>query len=266
MKNASLSYATAGRGSVVVLLHGFCASSLIWERFQQVLAEQFCVITIDLPGFGKNPPIEGDISIEEMADAVREQLMQLEVEDCTLIGHSMGGYVALAYANRYPNHLNGLGLFHSTSYADSEEKKRDRDQTIKSLEQNGVESFIECFVPPLFFHKNRASQQSIIRLLHDIGNRTAVSSIIASTKAMRDRRNYSAVLVNLPHPVMFIAGREDGAIPFDDHKQQFTLPGDTTIHILSETGHMGMFERGEETVRMVRGFVEMCALRSGRKV
>lgn len=255
---ATLSYTDLGKGHTVVLLHGFCESKDVWQDFQERLSKHFRVITPDLPGFGDNSPLESDITMEGMADSLHTLLKSLHTGRCTLIGHSMGGYVSLAYAEKYPEMLNGLGLFHSTAYPDAPEKQETRDKVISFLERNSVESFIEGFIAPLFYFKNRKYLQEEIQLVTEIGKRTPLSTAIHVTRAMRDRRDRTNVLQKVNFPVMFIAGREDQAVNFKASQKQFFMPAQATIHVLPETAHMGMFERKEETLAMCEGFVRIC--------
>lgn len=256
--NEIISYTDVGKGPTVVLLHGFCESKAIWERFQQKLSQHFRVIIPDLPGFGDNPPFEGDTTIEEMADIVFRFLKKVNAERCTVIAHSLGGYIGLALAEKYTDHLNGLGLFHSTAYPDTPEKKEARTKAIDFLEKNGVESFIEGFVAPLFYVQNRRYLREEMAFVAEIGKKTPLTTAIALTKAMRDRRDRTHVLEKVPFPVMFIAGRDDNAVNFKSSKDQFLLPANSTIHVLAETAHMGMFEREEDTYRMCDAFVRRC--------
>ena len=150
MSGQNLSFIEAGKGLPVVFLHGFCETREIWENFLEPLSSVCRVILIDLPGFGGNPPLESPLTIADMAEQVYNTILAIGVDQCIMIGHSMGGYVALAFCEKFPSRLKGLGLFHSTAYADSSEKKQARDKTIDFIERYGTEEFVEEFVPPLF--------------------------------------------------------------------------------------------------------------------
>jgi pimeloyl-ACP methyl ester carboxylesterase len=256
--STGLSYTDTGKGNTVVLLHGFCESKDIWHYFREKLSKSFRVITPDLPGFGENPALESDITMEGMADALHSLLKGLHTGKCTLIAHSLGGYVSLAFAEKYPEMLNGIGLFHSTAYPDTPEKQESRDKVVDFLEKNGVVSFIEGFVAPLFHFKNRKYLQEEIELITRLGKKTPLSTAIHVTRAMRDRRDRTHVLQKVNFPVMFIAGREDKALDFKASQKQFLMPAQATIHVLPETAHMGMFERKDETLAMCEGFVRIC--------
>ena len=242
---------------VVVLLHGFCESKKIWDHFIPVLADIAHLVVPDLPGFGENKALEEPVTIEKMADEVYRLLLDLQLDEGgILVGHSLGGYVSLAFAEQCPHWVKGLCLFHSTALPDTEEKKKNRNKTIKFLEQNGVPAFTENFIPSLFYEKNRKSLQPAIKKAMQIANQTPVSTTIEVTKALRDRKDRTHVLKNASYPFMFIAGKEDQAVPFETLKDQFWLPkGPVTLQVFPETAHMGMFEREKETLEGLKGFI-----------
>jgi pimeloyl-ACP methyl ester carboxylesterase len=250
--------ATGKKQPVVVLLHGFCESKKIWEHFIPALSKVGHLVIPDLPGFGDNKALEEPVSMEKMADEVYRLLQELQLDEGgILVGHSMGGYVSLAFAERYGHWMKGLCLFHSTALADTEEKKETRNKTIDFLERNGMPAFTENFIPSLFYEKNRQALQPAIDKAMQIANTTPVSTAIEVTKAMRDRKDRTQVLKEARYPVKFIAGKEDQAVPFDTLKEQFWLPqGTTNIQVFPETAHMGMFEREKETLEGVMGFIK----------
>jgi len=256
MSGQNLSFIEAGKGLPVVFLHGFCETREIWENFLEPLSSVCRVILIDLPGFGGNPPLESPLTIADMAEQVYNTILAIGVDQCIMIGHSMGGYVALAFCEKFPSRLKGLGLFHSTAYADSSEKKQARDKTIDFIERYGTEEFVEEFVPPLFFEGRRKDFLEDIRKMVEMGKRAAKTSVIESIRAMRDRKDRTRVLEKSHCPVLFIVGKNDIAIPFQGSQAQYSLPSYSTIHILNNTGHMGMIEWEKETLFMVEQFIQ----------
>ncbi|HEY9178769.1 MAG TPA: alpha/beta hydrolase [Flavipsychrobacter sp.] len=123
-KFPQLSYNMYGKGDVIVLLHGFPLDSSLWDKIVPTLAEDYLVIVPDLPGSGKSTFEGNELSIDEMAESVRLILVKEQVNKVVLAGHSMGGYVALAFADLYPDAVKGLALVHSSARSDTEEKKR----------------------------------------------------------------------------------------------------------------------------------------------
>lgn len=253
MKN--LTYTSTGLGVALVFLHGFCESKEVWESCHEQLSNDYNVVSLDLPGYGKSEPIP-NLSIKLMADAVHLTLANLEIKNYILIGHSMGGYVALALAEKYPSVVQGLCLFHSSAYADNEEKKMQRNKTIKYLEENGVESFIKPFVPPLFAPQNRVRCDLAIQKLVDIGLNVPLQVIENCAAAMRDRPDTTLVLKDSKYPVLFIAGDLDATIKLESIEALSKLPSKSKLVVLKNTAHQGIFESEVESIEALKQFAE----------
>ncbi|CAN5899495.1 alpha/beta hydrolase [soil metagenome] len=252
-----LPFHDSGTGSTVVFLHGYCESRQIWTSFSERLDRKFRVVTLDLPGFGHySKPVE-NYSLEAMADYVYEALTDLEVVKCVLIGHSLGGYVALAVAEKYPDLLLGLGLFHSSALADTDEKKENRNKTVAFQQEHGLQKFIYSFFPPLFHEENRERLEAEIQDLIRIGSETKPQAAIEVMKAMRDRPDRTHVLREAEYPVLFISGKEDNAVSLEQTLQQCHLPQHSSTLFLGQTAHMGMYERPVETLVAVEKFLEV---------
>jgi pimeloyl-ACP methyl ester carboxylesterase len=247
----------------IVLLHGFCENSGIWQEFDIESADKPRIICIDLPNFGKSPALLNtththEISIENMADAVHELLQHLEISDCAMFGHSLGGYVTLAFADKYPKMLKGIGLINSTVYADSEEKKQNRNKLIESLETYGTKPFLSTFFTNLFYEKNLPKFEKELAWLQNEAQNLTTETLIQTTKAMRDRKDYTALLQNLDIPVLFIVGKHDTILPYELHKEQFLLPKEATIQVGEEVGHLSMFEAKDQTFAAMLNFSLCC--------
>jgi len=255
-----LAYISAGEGIPVVLLHGFCENKHIWESFVQELSTSCRVIAVDLPGFGENEPISQPLTIADMAESLYHFLQSQGIDQCIMIGRSLGGYVSLAFGEKFQQRLLGLGLFNSTAYSDSLEKKQGRTKSIEFVEKYGVDEFVEEFLTPLFFEGRRKELLAEIRKVVDAGKKTPKSTVIEVIKAMRDRKDRTKVLEKATYPVLFISSKNDTALNFSISVSQFWMPADATIHILSNTGHMALLERPAEILPMVRHFVESIEL------
>lgn len=243
--------------NTLVFLHGFCENKEIWDDFISKLPEKFQCIALDLPGFGeKKEPLQNQ-TIENMAEAVHAELKKLHVKKCILVGHSLGGYVSLAFAEKYPKMVQGLCLFHSSALADTEEKKEARNKTIEFVQKHGVDVFMDSFVAPLFAPDNRDKCKNAIEMLKKTGKATPQESIVKTLEAMRDRQERLNVLKEATFPVLIIAGKEDGAVPLEATLQQCHLPNNSTTVFLGTTGHMGMFEKPYETRKSVEKFAEL---------
>jgi pimeloyl-ACP methyl ester carboxylesterase len=257
-RGAKLAYNIEGKGFPVVLLHGFCADSRLWEDFKQdLLEEHYRVVTIDLPGFGSSDVVP-EVSIAVYAEAVLAVLEEKKLSEVIVIGHSMGGYTALALAALAPERLKGIGLFHSHPYADSEEKKEARYNQIAFINRQGHQLYVKQLVPKLFpptYAQTNAFD--LDKIIHRAA-RYAAEGIIEGLKSMASRPDYSEVLRTFSKPVLFIVGEDDEAVPKEASEQQLALPARASIHVLEKTGHMGMIEKRRKTQLMVRQFVDYC--------
>jgi pimeloyl-ACP methyl ester carboxylesterase len=253
-----VAYQTEGKGFPVVLLHGFCGDSKIWEDFKlDLLEENYRVLTIDLPGFGDSEPVEG-VSIAYYAEAVLAVVRACKFEKIVLIGHSMGGYTALAFADLAPDLLAGLGLFHSHPYGDNSEKQTSRYKQIQFVEKYGHQLYVKQLIPKLFPANYGKSQPfDLDKLIHRAA-RYQAEGIKEGLLAMANRPDQRALLRAIACPVLFIVGGKDEAIPATASLDQLSLPAVASIHILPEVAHMGMLEARRPTQRIVRQFVDFC--------
>lgn len=243
-------------GPPLVLLHGFCETNEIWSGFRESLGSQIHILCPDLPGFGRSPLPTDEISTDTAAFALRDWLLNLGIESCILAGHSLGGYVSLAFLEHFPDMTEGICLFNSTALADTEEKKRTRNNVITFVEKHGVEKFITSFVPPLFSQQNRERLKPQINELIFIASNTPKESVIAYTRAMQQRPDRLSVLEISEKPVLYITGREDQGIPLDDIKRQLRNLQNAQLCILENSGHMGMYERQEESMKALINFAD----------
>ena len=246
-------FAESGKGKTIVLLHGFIETSKIWDSFRDQLSESFRVIVIDLAGHGKSESLEPVHSMELQADVVYEVLKQQKVKKCLMIGHSMGGYVTLAFASKYPEMLKGLCLFHSHPFPDSPEDRKNRNRTINVVEQDKF-GFVARFIPSLFPEGSRRKFGKEIKMLVKRAKEIPKEGIIAALEGMKIRRNQSALLKSISVPVLFILGLKDSKAPLDRLWKMVSLPQRSECLILRNVGHMGYIEAPEETLRMIKGF------------
>jgi pimeloyl-ACP methyl ester carboxylesterase len=238
----------------VVLLHGFCEDSRVWEEWLGFLPQNRRYLRIDLPGFG-NSDFQENLTIGTMAEAVKTVLDHLSIGKFVLTGHSMGGYVSLAFAEKYGEQLAGLCLFHSHPFADSEEKKAGRDKSVEFIQKNGHILFVRQLIPGLFAYDfSKGYQIEVNKLIH---NATYYSpdAIIAALKAMRDRPDRSEVLRKIGCPVLFLIGKLDAVVPLQLSLEQTHLPAVADIQVFPAAGHMGMYEAQRESAKAMREFL-----------
>ena len=251
-------YTDKGAGAVVVFVHGFCESKDIWISFAEKLSLHYRVICLDLPGFGESLLDREQVSMEWFADEVHKLIKLLHIQTFTFIGHSLGGYVGLAYAEKYAQHLNGLCLFHSTAYADSEERKINRDKTVAFIQKYGADMFTQSFIEPLFLLKNRQALKNEIAELKSIAKQSSEKGIIATTQAMRDRPDRTHVLATLKIPVLIIGGKNDATIPIAKLEELSQLSSTIQLAEIEDCGHMGMYEQKEKTYHVINEFLAEC--------
>jgi pimeloyl-ACP methyl ester carboxylesterase len=244
-----------GTGQPVVLLHGFCETNQIWGVFANLLSQRCRLLIPDLPGFGESKLPTTPFTIDKIADLMWQWLTELGITNPVIVGHSLGGYVALAMANQRPQAVPGFSLFHSTAKADSTEKKQNRDKVIAFVNKNGVAPFIETYVPGLFFRKDSPG----IKEVYPIAYSTPAETLVAYAAAMRDRADHRKLLEDFEGPVLMIAGEKDDIIPLDTLMDQVVLLKKGRLSILSDTGHMGMLESTIRSVEIVTQFVGSCS-------
>lgn len=253
-QNKNIFYRTYGAGKSVMLVHGFGEDGNIWNQQTEFLQEKFHLIVPDLPGSGKSEIID-DMSMEGMAEVLHSIIHEEDIHRCTVIGHSMGGYITLALTEYYWNHVNAFGLFHSTAFSDSEEKKDTRRKGIEFINKYGAFEFLKTTSPNLFSSTSKLLMPNTIDEFIQTLKGFSDQSLTACYQAMMQRPDRTSVLKNTKLPVLFIAGENDIAVPLEDSLKQSHIPGLCHFHILKKSGHMGMMEEPEETNRMLDDFL-----------
>lgn len=243
-----------GKGFPLVLLHGFCETHQIWDGLVNELANDFRVIRPDLPGFGKSQLPAQPFTLDDVGGLLRDWLLGLRIKRPVIIGHSLGGYLALAIAQKDINLPAGLGLFHSTPFADSDEKKGNRNKTIDFVKRFGVAPFVETFIPGLFHQKENPA----IDFVRKTALTTSLATLISYSEAMRDRPSREDLLKNYQGQVLVVAGMYDSVIPFSVLQQINVRAPETIFCPLEETGHMGMFENRPGSLDCFRKLALRC--------
>jgi pimeloyl-ACP methyl ester carboxylesterase len=253
-KERTIGYRIGGKGPLVVLLHGFGATGSVWEEQAEHLAPYYQVLVPDLPGSGASEAIP-DMSLEGLAEMVAALVASLTTASHTLIGHSMGGYIALAYAERYAEKLNGLGLFHSTAYADSAAKIETRKKAIAFVNVNGARAFLSVAIPGLFAPATVSERPMLIEKQIKETYNFSTSSVVSYYSAMMIRPDRCAVLKRFEKPVLFVSGEADTLIPTQDLLAQATLTKKGYFYQLQHSGHMGMLEEPEKTNQILTSYL-----------
>ncbi len=253
----TISYNLTGKGPALVLLHGFIEAKEIWQDFEIALQDQFTVVSIDLPGHGASDTHYSEHTMEFMADAVKEVLDIEGINECVVTGHSMGGYVTLAFAEKYTSMVKGICMFHSHGMADTDEAKKNRDRTINIVNKDKG-NFITMFIPDLFAKDNVEIFASEIEKLKDVAGNMSKEGVTAAITGMKNRISMLHVLVHINVPVLFILGKDDARMPFDHIMAQAALPKHGEMLVLDKVGHMGYIEAKEKTLKVLKGFTERC--------
>ncbi|WP_409251138.1 alpha/beta fold hydrolase [Bacillus sp. SCS-153A] len=247
-----LSYKDHGEGQTVILLHGFCGSSDYWEKVIPLL-DQFRVIAVDLRGHGESGIPEGGYSIEDMAKDINYFMDQKQLQDVYMFGHSLGGYVTLSFAKMFPDKLKGFGLIHSTPLPDDEQAKDKRTESIKKIDSEGMESFIDGLVPRLFNQDRLVELEAEVSKVKEIGYHTSPAGAKETLKAMRSREDFRSVIQNSSLPVLLAAGAKDAVVP---PEKTFAADGTKVKKVVLEnSGHMGLYEEPEKLSLEIKNFI-----------
>lgn len=249
----NLYYTTTGTGLEVMLVHGFGETGDVWTLQTNTLKENYRLLVPDLPGSGESPYIpNNNPSIDLFADALLQILNNEQIEKVVLIGHSMGGYICLAFAEKYPNRLKALGLFHSSAYADEEEKKIIRKKGIDFIRNNGSKLFLETTIPNLFADTRNPEKNKLLQLADNFSS----DALIGYYRAMTERPDRSQIISALSVPFLMIIGERDKAVPFETSLKQTNLAKLAFIYILRNSAHMGMWEETEKVNKILAKFLE----------
>jgi pimeloyl-ACP methyl ester carboxylesterase len=261
--NKKIFYRLIGKGNPVLLVHGFAEDGNVWNKQINALKENNFLIIPDLPGSGSSQMLDGNASIEDYAEVLKaiadEVLLKNSEENkyrFSLIGHSMGGYITLAFSEKYPQLLTSFGLFHSSAYADSPEKVAIRKKGIEFILKNGTEAFVKTSVPNLFCEETKKEKPELITELLDIAKTISPEALIQYYGAMITRPDRSSVLKTFANPVLFIAGKSDTAIPLQAALEQCSIPSISIVHVLQRSGHMGMWEEVELSDSFLNSFLK----------
>jgi pimeloyl-ACP methyl ester carboxylesterase len=254
-KNINIAYSDTGKGTAIVLLHGFLESAVMWDFFVVEYSKKYRVITIDLLGHGQTECLGYVHTMEDMADAVHAVLHELRIRKAIFMGHSMGGYVALAFAELYPDMIKSIVLQNSTSRADSDERKKNRDRAIKAVKQNYT-AFVRMSIANLFSEENRDRLANDIEALREQAVKTPLQGIVAALEGMKVRNDREVILHFSPYPIMLVLGRHDQSLIYSEHADQVE---NTDVKLVSYPyGHMSHIENRDELLAETLAFFKTC--------
>lgn len=250
-KNTKISYSDTGKGNAMVLLHGFLENQTMWQDLVPELSQKYRVITIDLLGHGESGCVGYLHSMEDNAEAVHSVLSKLRIRKAIFIGHSMGGYVALAVAELYPTGVKGLVLMNSTSKADSEERKTNRDRAIKAVKKDYI-GFVRLSIANLFNPDNRERLVNEIEKVRAEALKTPLQGIVASLEGMKIRKDRETLLRSATYPSLLILGKKDPVLNYEDGLKQ--IENTTAKLVTFPDGHMSHIENRASLLKVLMDF------------
>jgi pimeloyl-ACP methyl ester carboxylesterase len=253
-----LAYFDEGKGDqTILLIHGFGEDHGIWKNQIEFLSNHYRVIAPNLPGVHCKPLAlhhSQAPSIQMYVEVLHDLMQHLNIEQYFIVGHSMGGYIGLSFADYYVNHVQGLLLLHSTAYEDNEAKKTSRMKVAEFIQEWGVSKYLETATPNLFGDAFKKTNPGIIQNVIDSGTDISPEAMIQFVFAMRNRKAMTHLLKQHTIPVWMIVGEADLAVPIQDSLEQIKLLPSSNSLVLNNVGHMGMFEATDQ----VNEFIHQC--------
>jgi len=252
-KGANIYFETHGKGPAIVLLHGFLENSSMWKDLIPELSKQNKVIAIDLLGHGNSDCLGYVHSMELFAETVYAVLKQLKIRKCSLVGHSLGGYVALALAEKHPEKVKGLCLMNSTSNEDSEERKDIRTRANK-MAQTNLKNMIQLSISNLFYHENLLKFTSEIDFLKQEALKTSLQGYLAAQEGMKIRPNRNHILTNATFKKLLIIGEKDPVIDVNISLEEAQKTN--SEYVILDGGHMSYVENTKQLLDALQSFLK----------
>jgi len=249
-----IAYTDRGSGDIIVLLHGYLESLLVWDRFSADLSRHFRVLSVDLPGHGQSDVISGEHSMEMMAERIAGLLDYLGIEKVLMTGHSLGGYVALAFLELFPERLSGYCLFHSHPFADTDEALERRKREIAIVEAGRKNIMYPGNVIKMFAPHNIEIMDDELARFNEIASHTPDRGIIAAIRGMMTRPSRLHLLETGRVPLLMVLGIHDQYIDYGTMTGAIQLPVNAAMVTLFESGHLGFVEEPERSLSFVLEF------------
>ena len=246
INDIELAYTRRGKGTPLVLLHGYPLDHHLWDDVAPLLENTFDLILPDLRGFGESTTVDSLYTMDDYASDIAGLLDQLGIQKAAIVGHSMGGYVALAFARLYPERVSGLGLVSSQVVADPIDRKEARYKSAAEVSDNGIGGVVETMAPKF------TADERLQAFARETMERQQPSAFIGALKAMAERMDSTPLMSSFNFPVVIIHGEADALIPIDRaHEVKKAVPHAHLVE-LNGAGHMPMMEATEETARALK--------------
>jgi pimeloyl-ACP methyl ester carboxylesterase len=259
-KGKKIYYSDEGTGFPVVLIHGYLETADIWKDFSQAISERFRVLAIDLPGHGHSDIYGESHTMEFLAEVTCGLMDTLGIEKVFMAGHSLGGYVALAFLEKFPARLSGYCLFHSHPFADSEEALRKREREIMIVKAGKKFLMYPENVKRMFADSNVDMFAGQLESSKKIASGIRGEGIVAVLKGMCARPSRLKIMEEGKVPCLWILGAMDNYITCDAIRQKVSLPANAELLILENSGHLGFIEEKEKSARALTDFILNVAL------
>lgn len=241
-----LAYIRRGQGNPLVLLHGYPLDHRIWDEVASLLEGEFDLILPDLRGFGGSTTIDVPYKMDDFAADVAGLLDHLGIQTTAIAGHSMGGYIALAFAHRYPERVSGFGMVSSQAVADSQEKKEGRYKSAAEVSEKGIQGVVAAMTPKL------TPDETVQESVREIMSQQKPAAFIGALKAMAERMDATSQLVKFHFPVVLVHGDKDDLIPIERAREVRDVISHAHLVEMKGVGHMPMMENPKQTAQALR--------------
>lgn len=248
-------YSESGRGEAIVLVHGYLESAEIWGDFAMRLSKSFRVISVNLPGHGNSTLYSNCHTMEFMSSAIRSMFDELKIKRAFLAGHSLGGYVTLAFADLFPGLLKGYCLFHSHPFADTPETVRKRENEIQVVMSGKKYMIYPMNLPKMFASDNAERFKDALQRSGEIAAKISDEGVIAVLNGMKIRPSRVSVMEKGTLPFLWILGRKDNYISCETVQSRVNLPSNAKVIVLENSGHMGFVEEEDRSVEIITDFI-----------
>jgi pimeloyl-ACP methyl ester carboxylesterase len=249
-------YFEIGKGEIILLIHGYFESALVWRNLANKLSKKFKVIAIDLPGHGQSEVSTDENSMEFIATLIKELLDFRGIDKVFLTGHSLGGYITLAFLELFPERLMGYSLFHSHPLADPADKKEKRELEIKMVTEGKKDQIYPDSIRKMFADSNLEKFPAAVKKSMDIASQISPGGIVFVLKAMMSRPSRVFLMQRGSVPCLWILGKLDNLISCDAIMQKVNLPANAKVVILENSGHMGFVEEEALSEKIITDFIE----------
>ena len=236
-----LAYIRHGKGTPLVLLHGYPLDHHLWDAVIPLLKDTFDLIIPDLRGFGESTTVNTPYTMDDLASDIEGLLDHLGIKKTAVVGHSMGGYVALAFAQLYPERVSGLGLVSSQVLADPPDRKEGRYKSAADVAEKGISGVVEAMTPKL------TSDVRLQNFARETMEKQQPAAYIGALKAMAERMDATPLLSSMEYPIVVIHGDADVLIPIDRAREVKAAKPNAFLVELSGAGHIPMMEAKENT-------------------